>query len=64
MQKPFTTQRDLLVSTSDLDHPILHCLDDTEALLDWIGLDWIGVAWIGVDWIGLDWIGLDWIGLE
>jgi IS5 family transposase len=35
MQKPYTTQRDLLVSTSDLDHPILHCLDDIEALLDW-----------------------------
>ena len=35
MQKPFTTQRDLLVSRSDLDHPILHSLDDTEALLDW-----------------------------
>ncbi|MFT5275018.1 MAG: hypothetical protein ACI9J2_001552, partial [Saprospiraceae bacterium] len=35
MQKPFTTQRDLLVSRSDLDHPSLHSLDDTEALLDW-----------------------------
>jgi len=35
MQKPFATQRDLLVSRSDLDHPILHSLDDTEALLDW-----------------------------
>ena len=35
MQKPFTTQRNFLVSSSDLDHPILHTLDDTEALLDW-----------------------------
>ncbi len=35
MQKPFATQRDLLVSRSDLDHPILHSLDDTEVLLDW-----------------------------
>ena len=35
MQKPFTAQPDLFVSTSDLEHPILHPLDDTEALLDW-----------------------------
>ncbi|MFT5609151.1 MAG: IS5 family transposase [Parvicella sp.] len=35
MQKSYTTQRDLLVFSSDLDHPILHCLHDTEALLDW-----------------------------
>lgn len=35
MQKSFTTQRDLLVSSSDLDHPILRHLDDTEALLEW-----------------------------
>jgi IS5 family transposase len=35
MQKPFTTQRDLLVSSSDLDHPILRSLDDTESLLEW-----------------------------
>lgn len=35
MQKPFASQPDLFVSTSDLDHPILHALDDTEALLEW-----------------------------
>ena len=35
MQKLFTTQTDLFISTSELDHPILHSLDDTEALLDW-----------------------------
>lgn len=35
MQKPFSTQPELFISTSDLDHPILHSLDDTEALLDW-----------------------------
>ena len=35
MQKPFSTQPELFVSTSDLDHPILHSLDDTEALLEW-----------------------------
>ena len=35
MQKPFTTQSELFVSASDLDHPILRSLDDTEALLDW-----------------------------
>jgi IS5 family transposase len=35
MQKPFTTQSALFVSASDIDHPILRSLDDTEALLDW-----------------------------
>jgi len=35
MQKSFSTQPGLFVSTSDLDHPILHSLDDTEALLEW-----------------------------
>ena len=35
MQKSFSTQSELFISTSDLDHPILHSLDDTEALLDW-----------------------------
>lgn len=35
MQKPFTTQTELFVSASDIDHPILRSLDDTEALLDW-----------------------------
>lgn len=35
MQKSFSTQPELFVSTSDLNHPILHSLDDTETLLDW-----------------------------
>ncbi|PCH59336.1 MAG: hypothetical protein COC05_07195 [Gammaproteobacteria bacterium] len=35
MQKPFTTQPKLFVSASDIDHPILRSLDDTEALLEW-----------------------------
>ena len=35
MQKSFTTQTDLFISASALDHPILHSLDDTEALLEW-----------------------------
>jgi len=35
MQKSFATQPQLFVSTSDLEHPILHSLDDTEALLEW-----------------------------
>lgn len=35
MQKSFTPQIELFISTSTLDHPILHGLDDTEALLDW-----------------------------
>lgn len=35
MQKPFSTQSELFVSSSDIDHPILGSLDDTESLLDW-----------------------------
>lgn len=35
MKKSFSTQPGLFVPTSDLDHPILHCLDDAEALLEW-----------------------------
>lgn len=35
MQKPFTTQSELFISASDIDHPILRSLDDTEALLNW-----------------------------
>ena len=39
MQKSFTTQPEFFVSSSDLEHPILHSLDDTEALLDWSKLE-------------------------
>jgi IS5 family transposase len=35
MQKSFVTQAELFVSSSDLEHPALHALDDTEAVLDW-----------------------------
>ena len=35
MQKSFSTQPELFVSPKDLEHPSLHSLDDTEALLDW-----------------------------
>ena len=35
MQKSFTTQSELFISASDIDHPILGSLDDTKALLDW-----------------------------
>jgi IS5 family transposase len=35
MQKSFSTQTQLFISEADLDHPILHGLDDAEALLDW-----------------------------
>ena len=34
MQKPFTTQIEFCISNDELNHPILHTLDDTEALLD------------------------------
>ena len=35
MQKPFSTQPSFFVSTTELEHPALLALDDTEALLDW-----------------------------
>ncbi|MDP0562387.1 MAG: hypothetical protein QS721_08705 [Candidatus Endonucleobacter sp. (ex Gigantidas childressi)] len=35
MQKSFITQPKLFVSASDLNHPILRSLNDTEALLEW-----------------------------
>jgi IS5 family transposase len=35
MQKSFSTQTQLFISATDIDHPILRSLDDTEALLDW-----------------------------
>jgi len=35
VQKSFTTQPEWFVSSVDLNHPILHALDDTETLLDW-----------------------------
>ncbi|MCK5893645.1 MAG: transposase [Endozoicomonadaceae bacterium] len=39
MQKSFTTQPKLFVSATDLNHPVLHSLDDTEALLDWSDIE-------------------------
>ncbi|MCK5893967.1 MAG: transposase [Endozoicomonadaceae bacterium] len=39
MQKSFTTQPKRFVSATDLSHPILHSLDDTEALLDWSDIE-------------------------
>lgn len=34
MQNPYTTQTELFISTSRLDHPISHSFDGTEALLE------------------------------
>lgn len=39
MQKSITTQTHLFVSNTNLDHPILRSLDDTETLLDWTELE-------------------------
>jgi IS5 family transposase len=39
MQKKFTTQPPLFVHSSDFDHPILHGLDDAEAVIDWSELE-------------------------
>ena len=35
LSKTFNTQPESFLLASDLDHSILHSLDDTEALLDW-----------------------------
>jgi len=35
MQNPFVSQPVLFVTMRDLEHPALHALDDTEAVLDW-----------------------------
>jgi IS5 family transposase len=39
MRNSFTTQPELFVSSTDLDHPSLHALDDTEPLLDWTKIE-------------------------
>lgn len=39
MQKSFITQPALFISTAALEHPILHALDDTEALLEWSNIE-------------------------
>lgn len=39
MQKKFTTQPPLFVHAADFDHPILHGLDDAEAVIDWSELE-------------------------
>ncbi len=39
MRKSFETQPALFVSSTALDHPSLHGLDDTEAVLDWMQLE-------------------------
>ena len=39
MQKPFTTQPELFVTSADLEHPSLQGLDGAEAVLDWSKLE-------------------------
>ncbi|ORU92949.1 MAG: hypothetical protein A6F72_05720 [Cycloclasticus sp. symbiont of Poecilosclerida sp. N] len=39
MQKSFSAQAELFVSTADLEHPLLHSLNDTEALLEWAEIE-------------------------
>lgn len=41
MQKSFITQPELFISSTDLEHPVLHALDDTEAVLDWSKIELI-----------------------
>ena len=35
MQKLFASQPELFISSTELNHPSLHALDDTEAVVDW-----------------------------
>jgi hypothetical protein len=39
MQRSFEVQRELFVSSGDLDHPALSELDSVEAVLDWNKLE-------------------------
>ena len=39
MQKPFSTQPELFVTSADLEHPSLQGLDGAEAVLDWAKLE-------------------------
>ena len=39
MQKPFATQPELFISSREINHPSLHALDATEAVLDWSKLE-------------------------
>ena len=39
MQKKFTTQPPLFIHSADFDHPILHGLDEAEAVIDWSVLE-------------------------
>jgi len=39
MQKPFSTQPELFVTSADLEHPSLQGLDGAEAVLDWSKLE-------------------------
>lgn len=39
MQKPFSTQPELFVTSADLEHPSLQGLDGAEAVLDWTKLE-------------------------
>ena len=41
MQKPFSTQPELFVTSADLEHPSLQGLNGTEAVLDWAKLEHI-----------------------
>jgi len=41
MQKPFSTQPELFVTSTDLEHPSLQGLDGAEAVLDWAKLEHI-----------------------
>jgi len=39
MQKPYSTQPELFVTSADIEHPSLQGLDGAEAVLDWAKLE-------------------------
>ena len=41
MQKPFSTQPELFITSVDLEHASLQGLDGAEAILDWVKLEQI-----------------------
>ena len=41
MQKPFSTQPELFITSAELEHASLQRLDGAEAVLDWVKLEQI-----------------------
>ena len=54
MQKPFSTQPELFVTSADLEHPSLQGLDGAEAVLDWAKLEHLLLTNVNLGLAGAD----------